>query len=460
VSDHLGSHAAAEGGGVTGEERPATFRNLFAVSEYRAIYLALLVSWMGDYLARAAITVLVYQRTESVLLSAAAFAVSYLPALVGGPLVSALAERYPYRRVMVVSDLARMALILVLVIPGVPVPALLAVLFLVTLGSIPTQAARSAMLPLILDRRQLPVALAANATTVQAAQVVGYLTGATLTAAVHPRLAIGIDALAFGLSALLVYGMVRHRPAAFSGAERTHLLRETGEGFRVVFGHRVLRSIALLVFSMAAFAVVPEGLAAAWAAQGHPDSVTRGVDQGMIMAAGPVGFVIGGLAVGRLVGPGMRHRLIRPFAVLAPLLLVPALAAPPVPVVALVTMLSGVAQGGLVPTLNTQFVLALPHGYRARAFGVMHQGLQVSQGGAVLLTGVLANRSSVPLVVGLWSVAGVALMLLLALRWPAAQMVDGVIERAARLTAGEDAEHRNERHTWPRVSGAAGRMDG
>ena len=31
---------------------------------------------------------------------------------------------------------------------------------------------------------------------------------------------------------------------------RSHLLRETAEGFRLVFGHRVLRSIALLVFSV------------------------------------------------------------------------------------------------------------------------------------------------------------------------------------------------------------------
>src|SRR5919107_1774181 len=117
-----------------------------------AVPAALIASWVGDYLARAAITVLVYQRTESVLLSAAAFAVSYLPWLLGGPVLSALAERYPYRRVMVVCDLIRMALILVLLIPGLPVAALLAVLFLVTLGSVPTQAARSAMLPLILGR--------------------------------------------------------------------------------------------------------------------------------------------------------------------------------------------------------------------------------------------------------------------------------------------------------------------
>ncbi|HET6532529.1 MAG TPA: MFS transporter [Actinoplanes sp.] len=436
-----------------------TFGEVFANGEYRAVYVALLVSWVGDYLARAAITVLVYQQSQSVLLSAAAFAVSYLPWLIAGPPLTALAERYPYRRVMVLCDALRMLLILVLLVPGMPVAGMVAVLFLVTLGGVPVQAARSAMLPLIMTPSRLAVAMAANATTMQAAQVIGYLAGATLTAAVHPRLAIGLDALAFGLSALLVATGVRHRPAAATAAGRTHLLRESAAGFRLVFGSRVLRSIALLAFAMSAFAVVPEGLAAAWAAQGNPDATSRGVDQGLIMAAGPIGFVIGGLLVGRLAGPELRHRLIRPFAVLAPLVLVPALAAPPVPVVALLTMLSGVAQGGLMPTLNTQFVLALPHGFRARAFGVVQQGLQVSQGGAVLLTGALANRSSVPLVVGLWSVAGVCLMLLMALRWPSAQTVTGAIDSAADPVRRGGA-HRNARHTQPRVSGAAGRMDG
>ncbi len=459
MSDDRGSPPSDPADPATTAERPVTFRDIFAVSEYRAVYVELLFSWVGDYLARAAITVLVYQRTGSVLLSAVTFAMSYLPGLLGGPLLSALAERYPYRRVMVVCGVTRTGLILLVLIPGMPVVGLLSVLFLVTLGSIPAQAARSAMLPLLLSRGQFAVAMAANTSTTQAAQVIGYLTGATLAAAVHPRLAIGLNALAFGLGAVVILLGVRHRPAAFTDAERTHLLREAGQGFRLVFGHRVLRSIALMVFSMAAFAIVPEGLAAAWAAQENTDLATRGVDQGIIMASGPVGFVIGGVVFGRLVGPATRHRLIRPLAVLAPLVLVPALAAPPVPVVAVLTMASGVAMGGLMPTLNTQFVLALPHGYRARAFGVMQQGLQISQGGAVLLTGTLADRSSVPMVVGVWSIVGVALMLLLAVRWPAAGVVDRAIEEAARQ-APPPAVQGNERHTRPRVSEAAGRMDG
>jgi predicted MFS family arabinose efflux permease len=248
----------------------------------------------------------------------------------------------------------------------------------------------------------------------------------------------------FATSALLIRVGVVPRPPAVPEEQRGALLRETAAGFRLVFGDRVLRSIALMVFAMAAFAIVPEGLAAGWAAHDAHDSATRGIDQGLIMAAGPVGFVIGGLAIGRLVSQETRHRLIGPFAVLAPLVLVPALTAPPVPVVVLLTMLSGVAQGGLMPTLNTQFVLTLPHGYRARAFGVMQQGLQVCQGGAVLITGVLAEHSSVPLVVGLWSVAGVISMMLLAGRWPRTTSADAVPE---------------PRHTRPRFREAAGRMD-
>ena len=109
-----------QSGGRVSDDRPVTFRDVFAVSEFRAVYLALVASWIGDYLARAAVTVLVYERTESVTLSAAAFATSYLPWLLFGPLLAAVAERHSYRSVMVLGDLARAGLILILVVPGVP----------------------------------------------------------------------------------------------------------------------------------------------------------------------------------------------------------------------------------------------------------------------------------------------------------------------------------------------------
>jgi MFS family permease len=431
VSDEPAAPATGKAGLVTEQDRPVTFRDVFAVPEYRAVYASLLVNWLGDYLARAAITVLVYQQSRSVLLSAAAFAVSFLPWVIGGTLLSALVERYPYRRVLITADLFRMVLIALLLVPHLPIWAMLVLLFLASLGTPPTQAARSALLPMLVGRDKLPMAIATNATTTQAAQVVGYLAGAALATGISPQVALLVDVVTFAASASFIAAGVRPRPAALKVSERTHLLRESTAGFRLVFGSDTLRALAVMVFVMTMFAVVPEGLAAAWATQGHPDASTRGLDQGLIMAAGPIGFVIGGLLTSRLAGPVRRNRLIRPYAVISALALVPAIFGPPAPVVAVLVAFSGLAQGGLSPTLNGKFVLILPHGYRARAYGVVQAGMQFSQFAAVMVTGVLADRFWLPLVVGLWSIGGTAVMLFLSARWPSDATFAAATEAAA-----------------------------
>jgi MFS family permease len=411
--DRPAAQPADRAGSAPEPDGPVTFRDLFAVREYRAIYFSLVINWLGDYLARAAIVTLVYQQSESVLLSAASFAISYLPWIIGGPVLAALAERYPYRRVLITADLARAVPIALIALPGMPIYAILLLLFVAMLGAPPTQAARSALLPLILDRRTVVTGLAVNASTAQAAQVFGYLVGAVIAVGINARLGIALDALSFLLSAAIIALWVHPRPAASGPDQRRHLLQETGEGFRLVFGTPLLRSIALMVFALTTFTILPEGLAAGWAALFHEDPSARGFDQGLIMAAGPVGFVIGGLAVGRLVRPSRRRRLVKPFAILMPLALALTMFAPNAETVAVLAAISGVAQGGLMPTLNGEFVLALPHGYRARAYGVMQGGVQFTQFFAVVVSGALAQVSSIPLVVGLWSIGGLVLMLVL-----------------------------------------------
>ncbi|MCX5067145.1 MFS transporter [Micromonospora lupini] len=415
-------------------EGPATFREVFAQREFRAVFTAGTLSWVGDYVAKAAVTLLVFQETRSVALSAAAFAVSYLPWLLGGPLLAALAERHPYRRVMVTCDVIRMALMLLIALPDLPVPAVLVLLFASTLANPPSQAAKSALMPQILAGDRLVVGLSLNASIGQAAQVVGYLLG-TAVASIDPTVALLFNAATFGLSALLVRSGVRKRPATMTSAHRSHLLRETGQGFQIVFGTPVLRAIAVLVFSAMLFSIVPEGLAAAWANKGFRGGLDAGTAQAVIMVANPLGFILGGLLVSRLFGPTRRLALMRPLAVLAPLVLVPALFDPPPLVVALLAALCGFAVAGMLPMANGLFVRALPDGFRARAFGVMATGVQIIQGFAVLATGLLAERFSIPVVVGVWSAAGVLLMTIAAVRWPDKQTVDDAIATAAAANA-------------------------
>ena len=65
-----------------------TFREVFADREFRAIWLAELASIAGDQFARVALTVIVFHRTGSPLLTALTYAASYLPWLIGGLFLS------------------------------------------------------------------------------------------------------------------------------------------------------------------------------------------------------------------------------------------------------------------------------------------------------------------------------------------------------------------------------------
>ena len=53
---------------TTGAAARATFRDVFGVAEFRAMWLAQVLSVTGDQLARVALTVLVYGRTANRLL--------------------------------------------------------------------------------------------------------------------------------------------------------------------------------------------------------------------------------------------------------------------------------------------------------------------------------------------------------------------------------------------------------
>ena len=75
--------------------RNATFREVFAVGEYRALWFAQLLCIGGDQFARVALAVLIYDRTGSPALAAVTFAVTAVAMAAGGLLLGWTADRYP-----------------------------------------------------------------------------------------------------------------------------------------------------------------------------------------------------------------------------------------------------------------------------------------------------------------------------------------------------------------------------
>jgi len=155
----------------------ATYRELFGVREYRYLYAGQLLFYLGDQLGAVAIAVLVFDRTGSGLLTAVAYAASWLPGVFGGPVTATFADRLPRRRVLIVCDLARAVLVALLAVPAMPLPAAIVLLYVAHLWSPPFVAARSALMPEVLAGDAYILGNGLANVTFQVCQVVGFAVG-------------------------------------------------------------------------------------------------------------------------------------------------------------------------------------------------------------------------------------------------------------------------------------------
>lgn len=373
---------SVEGAGRGVPDQPATYRALFASSEFRSLWLAQAISLTGDQLARVAIASLVYAETGSPFLTALVYAVTYLPWLIGGPLLGGLADRYPRRAVMVTCQLASAALVALMVVPGLPLTVLTALLFLVILLESPFLSARASLLVDVLPDDRYVLASAMNQLTVQGSQVLGFAAGGALVLWLGPTDALLLNAASFLVAAALVRYGVRARPAAGAAEELGGSWERVRTGARVVFGDARLRGLVLLAW-LAAFWVVPEGLAAPYA-EGSPTAV------GLLLAAQPAGSVLGGLWLSRLVRPKTRLELMGPLAVLSCVPLLAFVANPPLPVAVVLLIVSGIGTTYNLPA-NAAFMQALPAGRRGQAFGLVSAGLVAGQGLSITAAGAIAE---------------------------------------------------------------------
>lgn len=424
-------------------DRSATYREVFAVGEFRALFTAYLLSLIGDQLAKVALSILVFQRTNSALLAAVTFAVGYLPWLIGGPLLSAYADRLPRRLVLIACDVARCVLIGLMVIPGVPLWMLVSMLFLASLLTPPFEAARSALLPEVLDGDKYAVGISVSNMTTQLAQIAGFAAGGALVTVVSARGALAVDAVTFALSAVLIVLGVRERasPVRAAGKEGRSLLADSAEGLRFIVTNRSLLTLVLLLWTTLAFVYAQEGLAAPFAEDLGGGAPTAG----LLLAANPVGMFIGGLLIGRFTRPRARDRLMRPLAVLSLLAILPIAFIGSAPVVMLLYAVSGLGTAFMIP-LNVQLVQAVPPELRGRVFGVANTGLQAVQGMSVVLAGLAAEALSSGTVVSLSGAVGLVLVGLLVVRrrpaivQPVEQVMDGAAGGApAEPPTGESA---------------------
>jgi hypothetical protein len=395
----------------TSPARRPSFRDVFAVPEFRALWLSYVLSGGGDRLALVALTLLVYDRSRSPLLAAVTFAAGFVPYLFGGMFLSGLADRLPRRSVMVGSDLLRCLLVSAMLVPGVPLAAMIVLLYAVTLLQPPFDAARSAIVRDMMGADRYPLANAVLATTSRSVLVAGTAAAGFMVALAGARPALGVDAATFVASALLIRFGVRARPAPAPGGGGPSPLGQLTEGVRLVFGDPALRTLMALGW-LAAFYEVPEGIAVPYAGRLGGGAVAAG----LLLATSQLGAAITTPLFTKKIGPLTRLRWMGPMAVLSCGILV-----------VTVLRLNLIASMGLFAlsnsfamyqvAANTAFVERIPNEKRGQAFGLANAGLVVGQGVAFAVAGAAAEVVPPSTVVALSGGIGALIACGLALRW-------------------------------------------
>lgn len=233
-------------------------------ADFGKLWTASAVSNLGDGVTMVAGPLLVSTLTTDPAAVAGAVFAQQLPWLLFALISGAWADRLDRRRLVVAVNVVRalaIALLATSIAAGfVSVPLIYAVFFVLGTGETLADTASSAFVPTIVAERQLPLAnslLGGTFTVINqfAAKPIGAWLF-TLAAA----LPFSLNAASFLASALLVALLRTVPPPAPPTSARRSLAVDIGAGLRFLWGHRLLRSLAVtmafgnLVFC-AAFAI-------------------------------------------------------------------------------------------------------------------------------------------------------------------------------------------------------------
>jgi MFS family permease len=380
------------------------------------LWAAQFTSELGDWAARLALGVLVFQRTQSAAVVGLVTAASMLGWFGPGQLLVSLTERFPRRRVMVTADLIR-SIVFGLAVAPLPVPLLVLLVAIAGCVTPPFAAARSALRPALTPPELLGAAITVSQLTADASIFAGYLVGGALVAAVGPAAALAVNAGTFALSALLSARLPRVE------APRELPPRRLRAAVGLLARNPVLRRALVLVLVTQGGSIGVEALVVPYAEQ----VVGGGGGWAAVLAAlGALGCLA---ATAALPLTGTPAILLRRCAVLS-------VTAGGVTVAAFVLL---PAWGGVVPfaaagclavvmvPANVIVGPALPDSIRASAFGVLIGATVAAQAAGAAVAGLIASATSVPVAAAL--VAAPALLAgLVALSRPVPADPAGVAE--------------------------------
>jgi DHA3 family macrolide efflux protein-like MFS transporter len=357
------------------------------VQSFRLLALATVGSAFGTWLAFVALTIDVYDRTDSAVWVSALLIADFLPAILIGIAASSLVDRLPRRRLMIASDLARVAIFAVL--PFANDAGTIVVL--AALAGFATGFFRPALyagLPNLLPDEDLPQANSLLQTIENVAWAVGPVLGGVLVAATGPDVAYWINSVTFLVSAALLAGIPDRLLQSAQAVGRGYW-RDLSDGFKLVRDSRALLTV-LAAWNVVMLATAGANVAEVVLAKETFDAGDLGY--GLLVGVTGVGLALGSL----LAGSQLEHRaLATVYATSIGLVavgMVGAAAAPNVWIAAVCVAVAGMGNGAAVVCNALLVQRGAPDVLRGRAFTLLMSSNYVVLGMGMVAAGPLTNE--------------------------------------------------------------------
>jgi MFS family permease len=333
---------------------------------FRLLFLATLGSGLGTWLAYVALTVDVFDRTDSGSWVAALLVADFLPLVAIGFLLGPLVDRLSRKRLMIASDLVRFGVFCLL--PFANSAAMIVVL--AAFAGAATGLFRPALyagVPNLVDERDLPSANSLLQSVENLTWALAPLLGGVLVAIWSPDAAYWINAVTFLVSASLLAGIPQHLLQAARAESRGHV-RDLVEGASLVVHSAALLAV-LVTWNLFMFASAGVNVAEVVLAEESFDSGAFGF--GLLVGATGVGLVLGSFLAGGWLERWELHRMYGAAIALVALGIGCVAVSPNVWIAAVFVALLGFGNGAAVVCNALLVQRGAPDHVRGRAFTVI-----------------------------------------------------------------------------------------
>lgn len=308
--------AAGLGDEILGDEArpiaPGSGLDVLRHVTFRRVFIGAFLSNIGMWMQNVVLGALAYDLTHSATFVGQVIFAQLGPFLFLAPIGGLMADKLDRRRLLIVVALTQIALSLALaaiVVPDDPNrTAILAVVFGIGVGQAIFGPTFSAVMPLLVDREDLPGAVSLNSAQMNASRLIGPMIGAFVSSEAGAPAVFILNAA----SRFFVIGALMSVTLPDPTDHVTRGLRALGEGLRIAWTNRIVgRCLATIsLFSLISLVFIGQ---LPVLADRNFDIDPSGRAYGFLYACFALGGTLGALSIGSVLGHLSKARLTRVF---------------------------------------------------------------------------------------------------------------------------------------------------